>query len=230
MNRPMPESLTRDEQIVEVDRLIAENGPDLQLWLADQRLKLEDADPRPHWGSITSNLRSRNLIGKAERWIRDEKKALTTVWKVTGRSRVAAELCRRFVAARMSEERGAPRVSAVVGDGAELDVLPAFTRWVIQHRDFVQLDEATDEEKAIRQAEIVKYELEFPAPSQAARNMLRHCQKNPAYAQKVFDEAKTYITESRKKKKEDVGELDKKEQARVLDMKAELAKMKGGAA
>lgn len=219
----MPEPKDREEHVADASRIIAENGPDLQLWLADQGLSVTDGAESVHWGSLTSSLRSHGKLAAADVWIKAQKLELCQRWGVTRRSRTAGEICRRFVAAKMRGVEGASK-SKAIKDSPELDILPDYHRWVIQHPDLVPLDDDVDD--TVRKAEVTVYEQRRPAPGQEALNLLRHCQKDKSARQKMFDEAKTYIIESRKKKKETASETDQKEASRILDMKAEADKLR----
>lgn len=217
----------RDEHVADADALIAANGPDLQLWLADQRLKRSDCVDRPHWGSLMSSMKSSGKKDLADDWIAEQKAAMVKQWKVTARSRTAAEICRRFLAAKMEQVQGVSNRRPMLNDMSELDILPEYLKWGLLHPDALPLaKEATDQEKEIRAAEVKRYERKHRCPNQAAANYLTHIQGSEKALQKAFDDAKVYNVEHRKKsKKELVSETDQRETQRVLDMKAEREKL-----
>ncbi len=222
-----PEMKSRDEHVADADRIIAENGPDLQLWLADQGLALKDCVPRPHWGSLTSSLKSVGKRELADDWIAEQKESIVKKWKVTGRTRTARELCQRFLAAKMEQVQGVSNRRPMLNDMSELDILPEYLKWGLLHPDALPLEKnATQEEKDIRAAEIKRYERRHRCPNQAAANYLTHIQGSEKAIQKAFDDAKVYNVEHRKKaKKELVSETDARENQRILDMKAEKDKL-----
>jgi hypothetical protein len=222
----MPEPKPREEHVTDADRIIADSGPDLQLWLADQGLAIENAST-VHWGSLTSSLKAAGKRDLAEDWIAEQKAALVRRWKVTRRGRTAGEICRRFLAAKMDGVTGVSNRRPMLNDLTELEILPDYIRWVIPHPDAVPLEEtATEDEKTVRAAEAKRYERKHRAPNQAAVNYLEHIRRDKQARQKMFDEAKTFLIEHRKKsKKELVSETDHRENQRVLDMKAERDKL-----
>lgn len=223
----MPEPKPREEHIADADRILAENGPDLQLWLTDQGLSLTDAAESVHWGSLTSSLRSQGKKELAEDWIAEQKTALVKQWRVTARGRTAGELCRRFLSAKMEGVKGQSNRRPMLNDTSELDILPEYLKWGLLHPDAIPLPkDATKEAGDIRAAEVKRYERKQPCPNQAAANYLLFIQGSEKALQKAFDDAKAYNIEHRKKsKKELVSETDAREAQRVLDMKAEREKL-----
>lgn len=220
-NDPKP----REEHVADADRILAANGPDLQLWLADQGLSIEQA-AAVHWGSLTSSLKSAGKRDAAEDWLAEQKSALVKTWKVTARSRTAGEVCRRFLAAKMETVEGVSNRRPMLNDMAELDILPEYLKWGLNHPDVIPLVKPTDQERDVRAAEVKRYERKHRCPNQAAANYLLHIQGSEKALQKAFDDAKAYNIEHRKKsKKELVSETDQREGQRVLDMKAEREKL-----
>lgn len=222
----MPETKPREEHVADADRIIAENGPDLQLWLTDQGLTVDQA-ATVHWGSLTSSLKAQGKRVSAENWLADQKAALVKTWKVTTRGRTAGELARRFLAAKMEGIKGVSNRRPMLNDMSELEILPEYLKWGLLHPDALPLSkDATQEQKDVRAAECKHYERKHPAPNQAAMNYLLHIQGSEKAIQKAFDDAKSYNIEHRKKsKKELVSETDAKEADRILDMKAEREKL-----
>lgn len=222
----MPDPKDRDEHVADADALIAANGPDLQLWLADQGLSVEQAET-PHWGSLMSHFKKEGKKDLADLWLAEQKSELVKKWKVTRRGRTAGEICRRFVKSKMEQVNGVSNRRPMLNDTAELDILPDYMRWAILHPDALPLDDkSTADELHIRRAQVKNYERKHPAPNQAAANYFENIRRDEKARNKMFDEAKVYIIEQRKKsKKELVSETDQRENQRILDMKAEREKL-----
>ena len=215
--------LTRDELHTEAGRILAENPHELLVWLQSQGLSPADClDGPPHVMNQQRSLTKRGVWDAAKLWIDRERDALIKVWKVTGYRKVAKAICLRFVEAKM--RTATPVKAQAVLDETELDVLPLNLRWVYLH-PCLSCEKGNPSGEALG----ALYEAQHPAPNQGARNHLIHCQEDSKARQKLFDDIKSFLLEERKKKKEPVGEQDVKEQARVLDMKAELARMQGKA-
>jgi hypothetical protein len=215
----------REEHVADADQILAAAGPDLQLWLADQGLSIDQA-AAVHWGSLTSSLKSAGKRDVAEDWLAEQKSALVKTWKVTTRTRTAGEICRRFLSAKMESVEGVSNRRPMLNDMAELDILPEYLKWGINHPDAIPLVKPTPEEQAVRAAESKRYERKHRCPNQAAANYLLHIQGSEKALQKAFDDAKAYNIEHRKKsKKELVSETDQREGQRILDMKAERQKL-----
>lgn len=216
----------REEHVADADQILAAAGPDLQLWLADQGLSIEQA-AAVHWGSLTSSLKSAGKRDVAEDWLAEQKSALVKTWKVTTRTRTAGEICRRFLAAKMESVEGVSNRRPMLNDMSELDILPEYLKWGLLHPDAIPLSkDATQDQKDVRAAETKRYERKQRCPNQAAANYLLHIQGSEKALQKAFDDAKAYNIEHRKKsKKELVSETDQREGQRILDMEAERAKL-----
>lgn len=216
----------REEHVADADRILAANGPDLQLWLADQGLVIEQA-AAVHWGSLTSALKSAGKRDVAEDWLADQKSALVKTWKVTTRTRTAGEICRRFLAAKMETVEGVSNRRPMLNDMTELEILPEYLRWGLLHPDAMPLGkDAAQSDKDIRAAETKRYERKHPCPNQTAATYLQHIQGSEKALQKAFDDAKAYNIEHRKKSKKDlVSEVDQREGQRIMDMKAEREKL-----
>ena len=222
---PTPDPKDRDEHVADADALIAANGPDLQLWLADQGLSIEQAET-PHWGSLQSHLKKAGKKDLSDNWFAEQKVALVKTWKVTRRGRTAGEVVRRFMKAKMEGVSGVSNHRPMLNDTKELDDLPEYHRWAGLHPDLMPLpDDATKDEKAVRAAQVKNYERKHPAPNQMAVNFLEHCRDDKRFRQEMFKEAKGYIADERKKKKAPVSETDQRENQRVLAMKAEREKL-----
>lgn len=217
---------TREEHVADADAILAAAGPDIQLWLADQGLSIEQAEAY-HWGSLTSSLKSAGKQDAADDWIAEQKLAMVKTWKVTTRVKTAAEICRRFLSAKMESVEGVSNRRPMLNDMAELDILPEYLKWGINHPDAIPLSkDAAKEERDVRAAESKRYERKHRCPNQAAANYLLHIQGSEKALQKAFDDAKAYNIEHRKKsKKELVSETDQREGQRILDMKAERQKL-----
>lgn len=219
---PANNGLNREEKALEADRLLAERGRSLTNWLKDQKLDFADENHRPHWGVIVSHFKKLDRLTTVQAWIDDQAHKMVDIWGVTKRFRVATEICRRFVEVKMNKHTAGEVTRAIVlADSGELDLLPEHLKWVFLHPGLKGLSD-----DPVRVAEGAVYERENPAPNHGAINQFKQCREDDKYAQKLLDEVNKILLEHRKRSKEQpVSEQDQKEVARVLDMKAELAKM-----
>lgn len=224
----MPDNrIDREGQILEATRIIGENSAVLRKWLKAEKLDITDAVSSVHNGTWASSLRSRGLLDVANDWLAMQKERLTVDYPVTGHKRVAREVAWRFSMAKMMQSSGGLKKvpKPTKADETETACLPAQLLWVYEHPALSPPPGVEADDPALT-AQVAAYEKANKAPGQGAINYLNHCKSDKTARQKMFDEVRTFLLENRKKRKDPTEtEQDQKEKSRILDMKAELAKM-----
>ncbi len=217
-----PEMKSRDEHVADADRIIAECGEPFQSWLAQASLDVAQAQPY-QWGPLTSSLRSQGKLPQAEAWIVEQQNAMPKLG-VTQRKRTAGEIARRFLAAAMERVEASSR--PMKNQTKYLSHLPPHYVWAGNHPDFIPLPEDAPESACVkRREEIERYERQNPAPNQMAINMLIPCQLDKTARKDLFKETNNFTRDERKKTKAPATEEEKRENQRILDMKAEKDKL-----
>ena len=200
-------------------------NPNFTKWLISQGLSHTDAEHDYSWHSLMMHLRKLRMWETAQTWMAMESKSLIQLWRVTGYRRIAKELVRRFVRARMQRSASTFLPPPIRADKSpELEILPDHILWVFQHPGLC-LRDATD---SVAKAVIRFYEENNPAPSQGAVNRYLFCLADKDGKKALFADVERILLEERRRRST-IGQsvtADDPETESILDLEAELELLK----